>query len=50
MIKINVGVMVVTRGRYVAFQSTEVAIPLKLFGDILRPIAELRPPLDPAPT
>lgn len=36
MIKINVGAMVVTRGRYVEFH-------LKLFGDILRLSAELRP-------
>ena len=49
MIKINVGAMVVTRGRYVEFQSRS-RHPLKLFGDILRLIAELRPPLDPAPT
>ncbi len=31
-------------GRYVAFQMAEVAIPKNLFADILRLIAELRPP------
>jgi len=30
--------------RYVAFQMAEVAIPRHLFADILRLIAELRPP------
>lgn len=30
--------------RYVAFQLAEVAIPRDLFADILRMIAELRPP------
>ena len=35
---------VVTHGRYVAFQMAEVAIPRDLFADILRMIAELRPP------
>jgi hypothetical protein len=38
-----------TDGRYVAFQMAEVAIPKNLFADILRMIAELRPPPDPAP-
>ena len=40
---------VVSHGRYVAFQMAEVAIPRNLFGDILRLIAELRPPPDPVP-
>jgi len=31
-------------GRYVAFQMAEVAIPKNLFANILRLIAELRPP------
>jgi len=35
---------VVSHGRYVAFQMAEVAIPRNLFADILRLIAELRPP------
>jgi hypothetical protein len=37
-----------TIDRYVAFQMAEVAIPRNLFGCILRLIAELRPPPDPA--
>jgi hypothetical protein len=35
---------VVSHGRYVAFQMAEVAIPRKLFADILRLVSELRPP------
>jgi hypothetical protein len=35
---------IVNHGRYVAFQMAEVAIPRTLFADILRLIAELRPP------
>jgi hypothetical protein len=35
---------VVSHGRYVAFQMAEVAIPRDLFAEILRLIAELRPP------
>jgi hypothetical protein len=46
---IKIGAKVVTHGRYVAFQMAEVAIPWNLFADILRLIAELRPPPDPAP-
>ena len=41
---IKIGAKVVTHGRYVAFQIAEVAIPRNLFADILRLIAELRPP------
>jgi len=41
---IKIGAKVVSHGRYVAFQMAEVAIPRKLFADILRLIAELRPP------
>ena len=44
----KVGAKIVSHGRYVA--SAEVAIPRKLFEEILRMIAELRPPADPAPT
>jgi hypothetical protein len=33
-----------SHGRYVAFQMAEVAITRNLFGDILRMIADLRPP------
>ena len=39
----------VIHGRYVAFQMAEVAVPRMLFAEILRLIAELRPPPDPAP-
>jgi hypothetical protein len=45
---IKIGAKVVTYGRYVAFQMA-VAIPRNLFADILRLIAELRSPPDPAP-
>jgi hypothetical protein len=34
----------VNRGRYVAFQMAEVAIPGNLFAEILQLIAELRQP------
>ena len=46
---IKIGAKIVSSGRYVAFQMAEVAIPRKLFADILRLIAELRPLPDPAP-
>ncbi|MBM3624962.1 MAG: IS1380 family transposase [Alphaproteobacteria bacterium] len=42
---IKIGAKVVAHARYVAFQMAEVAIPRGLFADILRMIAELRPPL-----
>jgi hypothetical protein len=35
----------VSHGRYVAFQMAEIAIPRNFFAEILRLIAELRPPL-----
>ena len=41
---IKIGAKVVSHGRYVAFQLAEVAIPRNVFADILRLIAELRPP------
>ena len=41
---IKIGAKVVSHGRYIAFQMAEVAIPGNLFADILRLIAELRPP------
>lgn len=44
---IKIGARIVSHGRYVAFQMAEVAI---LLADILRLIAELRPPPDPVPT
>ena len=40
---IKIGAKIVSHGRYVALQMTEVAIPKSLFADILRLIAELRP-------
>ena len=40
----KIGAKVVSHGRYVAFQMAEVAVPRNLFADILRLIAELRPP------
>jgi hypothetical protein len=46
---VKIGAKVVRHGRYVAFQMAEVAVPRMLFADILRLIAELRPPPDPAP-
>jgi hypothetical protein len=46
---IKIGAKIVSRGRYVAFQMAEVAIPKNLFADILRMIAKLRPPPDPVP-
>ena len=46
---IKIGAKIVSHGRYVTFQMAEVAIPRTLFADILRLIAELRPPPDPAP-
>jgi hypothetical protein len=45
---IKIGAKVVSHGRYVAFQMAEVAVPRLLFAEILRLIAELRPPPDPA--
>jgi Transposase DDE domain group 1/MobA-like NTP transferase domain len=41
---IKIGAKIVSHGRYVAFQMTEVAIPRNLFAEILRLIAELRLP------
>jgi Transposase DDE domain group 1 len=41
---IKIGAKIVSHGRYVAFQMAEVAISKNLFADILRLIAELRPP------
>jgi hypothetical protein len=46
----NVLAKLVSHGRYVAFQMAEVAVPRGLFAELLRLIAELRPPPDPAPT
>ena len=41
---IKIGAKVVSHGRYVAFQMAEVAIPRQMFQEILRLIAEQRPP------
>ena len=41
---IRSGAKVLSYGRYVAIQMAEVAIPPDLFADILRMIAEPRPP------
>ena len=46
---IKIGARIVTHGRYVTFQLAEVAVPRGLFEEILRLIAQLRPPPDPAP-
>jgi hypothetical protein len=46
---IEIGAKVVSRGRYIAFQMAEVAIPRQLFQEILRLIAERRLLPDPAP-
>jgi len=40
---------VVSHGRYVVFRMAEVAIPRRMFQEILRLIAELRPQPLPAP-
>ena len=45
---IKIGAKVVSRGRYVAFQMAEVAIPRQIFQEILRLIAELRSQPPPA--
>ena len=41
---IKIGAKVISHGRYILFQMAEVAISRNLFADILRLIAELRPP------
>ena len=46
---IKIGAKLVSHGRYVGFQMAEVAVSRHLFAEILRLIAELRPPPDPAP-
>ena len=47
---VKIGAKVVRHGRYVAFQMAEVAVPRMVFAEILRLIAQLRPPPYPAPT
>ena len=46
---VKIGAKVVRHGRYVTFQLAEVAVPRMLFAEILRLMAQLRPPPDPAP-
>lgn len=45
---VKIGAKVVCHGRYVIFQTAEVAIPRDLFADILRRIDRLRPTPVPA--
>jgi Transposase DDE domain group 1 len=45
---IKIGAKVVTHGRYVTFQLAEVAVPRRMFPEILSMIARLRPPPAPA--
>jgi Transposase DDE domain group 1 len=45
---IKIGAKVVSHGRYVTFQMSEVAVPRQMFQDILRLIARLRAPPVPA--
>jgi Transposase DDE domain group 1 len=42
---IKIGAKIVSHGRYVAIQMAQIANPRNLFAEILRLIAELRPPL-----
>ncbi len=44
---IKIGAKVVRHGRYVTFQLAEIAIPRRLFAEILRLIDGLRPKLAP---
>ena len=45
---VKLGAKIVTRARYVTFQTAEVAVPSQLFGEILRLIDGLRPRPAPA--
>ena len=45
---IKIGAKVVSHRRYVTFQMAEIAVPRKLFGEILRLIGGLRPRPVPA--
>jgi hypothetical protein len=45
---IKIGAKIVSHGRYVTFQMAEVAVPRRLFADILSLIARLRAPPAPA--
>jgi hypothetical protein len=41
---VKIGAKIVAHARYVTFQMAEVAVPRELFQEILRLIAQLRPP------
>jgi hypothetical protein len=41
---IKIGAKVVSHGRYVTFQTAEVAIPRQLFAELMQRITELRSP------
>jgi hypothetical protein len=45
---VKIGAKIVTHARYVTFQMAEIAVPRNLFAEILRLIAQLRPPPSPA--
>ena len=45
---IKISARIVTHGRYVTFQMAEVAVPMGLFAEILRLIAEMQPRSAPA--
>jgi hypothetical protein len=45
---VKIGAKVVGHGQYVTFQTPEVAVPRGPFDEILRLIAQLRPPPSPA--
>jgi len=45
---VKIGAKIVTHARYVTFQMAEVAVPSRLFEEILRMIDGLRPPPAPA--
>jgi len=45
---IKIGAKVVNHGRYVTFQLAEVAVPRRMFADILLLITRLRAPPAPA--
>ncbi len=46
--RLKIGAKVVSHGRYVTFQMAEVAVPRKMFQEILTLIARLRAPPAPA--
>ena len=45
---IKIGAKIVSHGRYVTFQLAEVAVPRRMFAEILFLIARLRAPLSSA--